>query len=103
MEDQIIGYAESLLKPLLTFPEELVVEKYEAVEKPEPYTLYLSIKVNDQDISTVIGKQGATIMAMRRLVTVLGRHFRTGVRIAIVEKTGQVSFYDQRQPERVQE
>lgn len=99
MEDQIIGYVATLLKPLLSYPEQLVVAKVEDVEEPEPYTLYLSIKVNDRDISTVIGKQGATIMAARRLTIVLGRHFRTAVRLAIVEKTGQISFYDQKTQE----
>jgi uncharacterized protein len=58
-------FIEFIAKHLVDSPEDVVVE--ELITEDKKYTL--SLKVKQEDIGKVIGKQGKTAQAMRTLLT----------------------------------
>ena len=60
-------FIEFIAKHLVDSPEDVVVE--ELITEDKKYTL--SLKVKQEDIGKVIGKQGKTAQAMRTLLTAI--------------------------------
>ena len=58
-------FIEFIAKHLVDSPEDVVVE--ELITEDKKYTL--SLKVKQEDVGKVIGKQGRTAQAMRTLLT----------------------------------
>jgi uncharacterized protein len=76
-ESSFRGLIEYLARGLVDHPEEVVVE-----EVDEPDALVLELKVAEQDLGKVIGKQGRTAKALR---TVLFAASSKGQRRVILE------------------
>lgn len=73
-------YLEALIKPLLAYPQDLRID----VKNDEKGQLLL-LEVNPLDMGRVVGKQGATANAFRRLVRQYGLSRKVHVSTKIVE------------------
>ena len=71
-------FLEYIVKSLVKHPDEVLVEK-----TLDERGVLLTINMNKSDIGTVVGKQGLTIGAMRRLMGIIGakNKIMTSVRI----------------------
>ncbi len=71
---------EYLARGLVDHPEEVVVEEVE-----EPDALVLELKVAEQDLGKVIGKQGRTAKALRTVLSAASSKMRRRVLLEILE------------------
>jgi len=71
---------EYLARGLVDHPEEVVVE-----EVDEPDALVLELKVAEQDLGKVIGKQGRTAKALRTVLSAASSKMRRRVLLEILE------------------
>ena len=71
---------EYLAHGLVDHPEEVVVE-----EVDEPDALVLELKVAEQDLGKVIGKQGRTAKALRTVLSAASSKMRRRVLLEILE------------------
>ena len=71
---------EYLAKGLVDHPEEVTVE-----EVDEPDALVLELKVAEQDLGKVIGKQGRTAKALRTILSAASAKTRRRVILEILE------------------
>ncbi len=80
----IAGLVECIVKPLVEYPDEVVVTSQEE----DSGTAYVEIHVNDEDTGKVIGRQGRVIKSIRtwraplRRVTTSMRKWRSPTRCA---------------------
>jgi len=71
---------EYLARGLVDHPEEVVVE-----EVDEPDALVFELKVAEQDLGKVIGKQGRTAKALRTVLSAASTKMRRRVLLEILE------------------
>lgn len=71
---------EYLARGLVDHPEEVVVEEVE-----EPDALVLELKVAEEDLGKVIGKQGRTAKALRTVLSAASSKMRRRVLLEILE------------------
>ena len=71
---------EYLARGLVDHPEEVVVE-----EVDEPDALVFELKVAEQDLGKVIGKQGRTAKALRTVLSAASSKMRRRVILEILE------------------
>jgi predicted RNA-binding protein YlqC (UPF0109 family) len=74
------GLIEYLARGLVDNPEEVVVE-----EVDEPDALVFELKVAEQDLGKVIGKQGRTAKALRTVLSAASSKMRRRVLLEILE------------------
>jgi uncharacterized protein len=74
------GLIEYLARGLVDHPEEVVVE-----EVDEPDALVFELKVAEQDLGKVIGKQGRTAKALRTVLSAASSKVRRRVLLEILE------------------
>jgi uncharacterized protein len=74
------GLIEYLARGLVDHPEEVVVE-----EVDEPDALVFELKVAEQDLGKVIGKQGRTAKALRTVLSAASSKMRRRVLLEILE------------------
>ena len=74
------GLIEYLARGLVDNPEEVVVE-----EVDEPDALVFELKVAEQDLGKVIGKQGRTAKALRTILSAASAKTRRRVILEILE------------------
>lgn len=67
------NFLEDTLKAIVTKPEEINIER-----KVDEMGVLYTVKVSQDDISTVIGKKGQTVQAIRMLLKIVG--FKENVR-----------------------
>lgn len=79
-QDRFVGYCEALVKGICTKPEEVRIE---AVR--DDLGVLLKISVARDDMRMIIGLQGETAKAIRRLVRVAGQIEHARVAIKILE------------------
>ena len=72
--------AEYIIKNLVSKPDEVVVEEE---QNEEGLTIY--VRVAQDDMGTVIGKAGATIKAIRKILTIRAVADRIRVNIRILD------------------
>ena len=72
--------AEYIIKNLVSKPDEVVVEEE---QNEEGLTIY--VRVAQEDMGTVIGKAGATIKAIRKILTIRAVADRIRVNIRILD------------------
>jgi len=78
--------AEYIIKQLVTKPEEVEVTEEES---QEGVTIF--VKVATEDMGLIIGKAGATIKAVRKILTIRAIADRVRVNIRLVEENPQVA------------
>jgi len=64
METEIENYLRSMLNPLIAYPEKLEVFVHTSGES----YIFLEFSVGKEDIGKIIGKEGLTIKAIRKLI-----------------------------------
>lgn len=89
MEQELVDYTLQTIKPLCNVPSEVVITP----TREENGSIHLAIRVNDYDIKFLIGKEGQTITAVRKLVSVFARKIGAMVFLTVVEKNGSVRHY----------
>ena len=72
------AFLEFVIKSLVKNPDEVLIEK-----KVDERGVLLTIKMNKADIGTIVGKQGQTIGAIRRLMGIVGakNNIMTSIRV----------------------
>lgn len=61
--EDIVGLVESVVRPLVEFPDELHIESKDG----EDGSILIELQVNEEDAGKVIGRQGRVIKAIRTL------------------------------------
>ena len=67
LTEDIVGLVEAVVRPLIEFPEEFEVLSAEG----DDGTVYVDIRVADEDTGKVIGRQGRVIKSIRTLARAL--------------------------------
>lgn len=78
--------AEYIIKQLVTKPEEVEVTEEESQEG-----ITVFVKVAQEDMGLVIGKAGATIKAIRKILTIRAIADRVRVNIRLVDDNPQAA------------
>ena len=60
--EDIVGLVESVVRPLIEFPDELQIEASDA----EDGSILVELRVNEEDAGKVIGRQGRAIRTLAR-------------------------------------
>jgi uncharacterized protein len=79
-QSSLRGLVEYLARGLVDHPEEVAVE-----EVDEPDALVFELKVAEQDLGKVIGKQGRTAKALRTVLSAASSKMRRRVVLEILE------------------
>lgn len=77
-----VGYLKSLVRPLVACPDEVSVER-----TTDERGVLLTLHVNKEDMGKVIGKEGTTASALRKLTRQFGMKNQSRVSIRIHEPT----------------
>lgn len=86
---------EYIVKQLVTNPNDVVVD-----EQSEPGFVNLTLTVNPQDMGIVIGKNGQTIKAIRKVLTVRAIADNVRVNLQLSEVAGSESKEESGEPEK---
>lgn len=73
-------YLEAILKGLIDYPDQLTIEQGQ-----DDMGILLSVHVARSDMGKIIGKEGATAKAIRRLIDAFGYRLRQKVSVKILE------------------
>ncbi|KKP99045.1 MAG: hypothetical protein US71_C0001G0019 [Parcubacteria group bacterium GW2011_GWD2_38_12] len=76
-------FLEYLIKSIVTHPEEVKVDR-----KVDEMGVLLTLKVNKEDMGTIIGRGGDTAKAIRSLVRIVGLKNNARVNLKIEEPEG---------------
>lgn len=80
MSEQFQQYLTSIVTPLVRYPEEVRV-----TESMDERGILLSLRVHPEDMGRVIGQEGQTAKAIRRLIRQLGMDNKAAVAMKIEE------------------
>lgn len=61
--DDVAGLVDAVVRPLIDHADELSIESYEE----DDGTIFVEVRVNEEDAGKVIGRQGRVIKAIRTL------------------------------------
>lgn len=84
-------FLEYLIKSLVTHPDEVKVDR-----KVDEMGVLLTLKVNHEDMGTIIGRSGATAKAIRSLVRIVGLKHNARVNLKIEEPEGGTGGHPKR-------
>ena len=76
-------FLEFIVKNLVDHPEDVRIER-----QVDEMGVLLSVKVNPEDMGQLIGRQGSTAKAIRRLVRILGLKNHARINLKIEEPEG---------------
>lgn len=77
------AFLEYLVKSIVDHPDDVKVDR-----KVDEMGVLLSLKVNPQDMGTVVGRQGSTAKAVRSLLRIVGIKNSARVNLKIEEPDG---------------
>lgn len=84
MADQtqdIVGLVESIVRPLVDFEDDLSI----TVRDTEDDTIFVEIRVNEEDAGKVIGRQGRIIKAIRTLARAAASRSNSHVEVELLD------------------
>ena len=84
MSDQtqdVAGLVESLVRPLIEFEDDLDIQASES----EDGSIYVEVRVNEEDAGKVIGRQGRVIKAIRTLARAAASRTGTLVEVELID------------------
>lgn len=86
--ESVNGLLTSCVTELIDHPEDLNVNvrKEDDESANEGYAIFADIKVNNEDVGKVIGRQGRTIKSLRTLARALGAKHNVRVEVEIIEE-----------------
>jgi predicted RNA-binding protein YlqC (UPF0109 family) len=76
-------FLEMLVKALVDHPDDVKIER-----KVDEMGVLLSLRVNQQDMGQVVGRQGSTAKAIRTLLRIVGMKNNARVNLKIEEPEG---------------
>ncbi len=79
--EDIAGLVESIVRPLVDNPDDLVVEGRES----EDGSIFVEIRVNEEDAGKVIGRQGRVIKSIRTLCRAAASRFDKHVEVELLD------------------
>ena len=79
--ENIAGLVETLVAPLVDFPDDLEV----TAEAAEDGTILAEIRVNEEDAGKVIGRQGRVIKSIRTLARAAASRDGVAVEVELVD------------------
>ena len=79
--ENLASLVETLVAPLVDFPDELEV----SAEEAEDGTIVAEIRVNEEDAGKVIGRQGRVIKAIRTLARAAASREGAAVEVELVD------------------
>ena len=80
-------FLEYVIKSLVDHPEDVKVTR-----TVDEMGVLLSVKVNKEDMGQIIGRQGATVRALRTLIRILGLKEHARVNLKVEEPEGSTRF-----------
>ena len=75
--EDIVGLVESVVRPLIEFPDELQIEASDA----EDGSILVELRVNEKDAGKVIGRQGRIAKEIRTIIKAVSQ--RDGKRVTV--------------------
>ena len=75
--EDIVGLVESVVRPLVDFHDDLVISSSDA----DDGSIFVEMRVNEEDAGKVIGRQGRVIKAIRTLARAAAS--RTGAHVEV--------------------
>lgn len=84
-------FLEYLIKSIVSHPEEVKVDR-----KVDEMGVLLTLKVNREDMGTIIGREGANAKAIRSLVRIVGLKNNARVNLKIEEPEGGTGGHSKR-------
>ncbi len=79
-------FLEFVVKGIVDHPDDVQVDR-----KVDEMGVLLSLKVNQQDMGQVVGRQGSTAKAIRALLRIVGMKNNARVNLKIEEPEGKVA------------
>lgn len=79
--EEIAGLVESVIRPLIDNPDDLVIDARET----EDGSIFVEVRVNEEDAGKVIGRQGRVIKAIRTLARVAASSTNTHVDVELLD------------------
>ena len=79
--EDIVGLVESVVRPLIEFPDERQIEASDA----EDGSILVELHVNEEDAGKVIGRQGRVIKAIRTLARAAASRTNTHVEVELID------------------
>ncbi len=85
MQESDAALLEQIIKAIVDEPEKVTVER-----KVDEMGVLLLVKLDEKDAGLVIGKAGSTIMALRKIMGVVGmkNNARYNIKLDVPEKKG---------------
>jgi len=72
-------FIEYLVKNLVDHPDDVNVEIYDGQK-----STIVEVKVSDEDVAKIVGRQGRTIQALRTIALTVGSRFNKRVRLELI-------------------
>ena len=79
--EEIAGLVESVIRPLIDNPDDLVIDARET----EDGSIFVEVRVNEEDAGKVIGRQGRVIKAIRTLARAAASSMNTHVDVELLD------------------
>ena len=79
--EEIAGLVESVIRPLIDNPDDLVIDARET----EDDSIFVEVRVNEEDAGKVIGRQGRVIKAIRTLARAAASSANTHVDVELLD------------------
>ena len=79
--EEIAGLVESVIRPLIDNPDDLVIDARET----EDDSIFVEVRVNEEDAGKVIGRQGRVIKAIRTLARAAASATNTHVDVELLD------------------
>lgn len=75
--EEIAGLVESVIRPLIDNPDDLVIDARET----EDGSIFVEVRVNEEDAGKVIGRQGRVVKEIRVLMKAVAQ--RQGKKVSV--------------------
>lgn len=75
--EEIAGLVESVIRPLIDNPDDLVIDARET----EDDSIFVEVRVNEEDAGKVIGRQGRVVKEIRVLMKAVAQ--RQGKKVSV--------------------
>ena len=79
--EEIAGLVESVIRPLIDNPDDLVIDARET----EDGSIFVEVRVNEEDAGKVIGRQGRVIKAIHTLARAAASSTNTHVDVELLD------------------
>lgn len=79
--EDILGLVESVIRPLIDHEDDFSI----TAQNTDEGAILVELKVNQEDVGKVIGRQGRVIKAVRTLARAAASHTNTPVEVELID------------------